>query len=114
MSRLILIACVLLTVSAIILMAVYNYILADWFIDDYAASTMTSADWYRMAAARAFGAIISAGCTSGVIYLVWRGIESILNVRTNRPRFLALGALVTIAAAGIAGAVRFAVLRPFI
>lgn len=94
-------------------LAMLAWFWSAWMVDDSVAFRMTAADWYSVAANRALLAIVIAAVFAAVAHTVNR--QWLIERRpasTLLPRLApVLGA--SIALAGVAGAVDFAIRKPF-
>jgi hypothetical protein len=94
-------------------LAMLAWFWSAWMVDDSMAFRMTEADWYSVAAQRALLDVVIAAVFAAVAHTVNR--QWLMNRRPGSrllPRLApVLGA--SIALAGVAGAVDFAIRKPF-
>jgi hypothetical protein len=110
--RVIATALLLAEVGAAAYLILVGGLIAGWMVDDFVASAMQPADWYVEAAWRAAVAILTGAIFAGLAYLVnVRMVARGFSLRLATTAALLLGALVV--AAGVSGAVWFAITKPW-
>lgn len=91
------------------------WLMSGWFLDDHVAASMLPHEWWIVAAQRvafwSVAAVLLSLLTYGIGHLVARA----LGVNFERPRVItAIPVFVAVEASAIAGALQFALTRPFL
>lgn len=94
-------------------LALVAWLLSAWMVDDAVAFQMTEADWWLVGAGRLGQACVVAAGYAGTLYVVNRRWVA---PHFRSSRFIALAPALlggVVAAAAVAGAVTFAVKKPY-
>jgi hypothetical protein len=101
-------------VAALVYLATITWLLAGWFLDDAVAARMSENNWYRLAVLRVLASCLAALIAGSLIYAVNRFVAVRIGYESSRlPLRSATAFGLVVALAGIAGAVQFAIEKPF-
>src|SRR5262245_47086937 len=94
--------------------ALLIWLYTTWFLDDFVAASLTPQGWYQIALIRCLFGLVAAVLASGLSWYVTSRASRALGVGAPRtPLVTALACALVLSAVSVAGAVRFAVLQPF-
>jgi hypothetical protein len=114
MKRLSLVVLLVLEVPAVAYVSVIAWLTSVWFLDDQAASQMNAADWWLVASKRLGICVIGAACFAAVVYLGTRLAVGRAGTKRNRaPVVNAAVVFVVVVVASLAGALQFAITKPY-
>jgi hypothetical protein len=100
--------------GALSYLALVTWLISVWFLDDAVAAGMSATDWYREAAGRSFLATLIACLVGLSVYALNRFVARKIGMPTSKvPRMSALAFGGIVLCAGLAGAVQFAIEKPF-
>lgn len=98
---------------ALVYIAAVTWLLSAWFIDDHMAAQMEARDWWIIALQRVLVGAIVAATTGATVYLVNRVARRWLSIPAGLPLVVARIAFVVPLCAAIAGAMQFAITKPY-